>query len=240
MDKKEITEHWDEWWKETDIPDWDDIRQLVYEALLAEDISFKNEKILEAGSGSGAVSLKLAERGSKVFLLDTSKNALSYSKKKFLNKKVKAEFVCASIFHMPYKENVFDVVWNAGVLEHFFGEEQIDALKEMKRVCKKYGKIITMNPHSSAIFYRVGKWYAEKIGKWQYGYERPLKTLKNNFGKAGIIYKKEYNIGFAASLYFLRYIPFGGYFAKVIRRLEKIFTLLRFSGYLLITVGEKK
>jgi len=234
------TKVWDDFWRNHEASEWDSISQLVFNVLLKEIFDFKNKKILEAGSGSGRISLKVAEKGAKVFLLDYSESAVTLSKRNSSKKKIKSEIVRASIFNIPFKENVFDIVWNAGVLEHFSEEKQIKALEEMRAVCKKKGKIITMNPYVRAYFYRLGKWYAKRTGKWEVGYEKPIKTLGKKLEDLDIKIKNEYNTGFMESVDFLGYIPYTTYLTPIIRKLKKIFTSLGVGGYLLITVGEKK
>lgn len=240
MNHFEVEKTWNEIWKETkELPCWDDLSQLIYDALVKQINNFNKKKILEAGSGTGRISLRLARNGARVYLIDSSQSAINISKELFKKEEIKADFKCASIFKIPYPDNFFDIVWNAGVLEHFEKEKQIQAIKEMVRVSKKNGLIITFNPYSKAIFYRIGKWFGEKRGRWIAGYEKPVKTLKEDFKRNGIKYINEYDVGFKETLRFLGYIPYGRFLIKIIDKLEKFFVYLNFKGYLLVSIGKK-
>jgi ubiquinone/menaquinone biosynthesis C-methylase UbiE len=200
---------------------------------------FKDKKILEAGCGSGRISLRCAQHGADVYLLDVCQEAVKVAKKAFTKNKETLNIIQASIFNIPFKDNYFDVVWNAGVLEHFLEYEQIHALEEMKRVCKNRGLIITMVPCSKAIFYRIGKFYQEKTRKWKWGYEKPIKTLNRLYKKSLIRLEREFSVGFEEQLQFILSIPHMGYLVLLLRKIERLFSLLGLGGYLLVSIGVK-
>jgi SAM-dependent methyltransferase/ribosomal protein S18 acetylase RimI-like enzyme len=101
--------------------------------------SATDEKILEVGCGTGYSSHKLADIGNNVFALDYSPQAKNFWSKKLAN------FLVADGFHIPLKSNSFDLVWNAGVLEHFSNPQ--DMLREMIRVCKPNGTVCVFVPY---------------------------------------------------------------------------------------------
>jgi len=49
----------------------------------------------------------------------------------------------------------------------------------MARVTKQDGEILIYNFYYKAIFYKIGKWGAEKFDKLEFGPEIPLKFLRN-------------------------------------------------------------
>ncbi len=102
----------------------------------------KGSKLLHAGSGTGQVDEDIIQKYD-ITALDISKEALKLYK---LNNGDKAKLIHADIFHIPVKSSVFNGVYNMGVMEHFTNEENIEILKELKRVLKKDGKIVLFWP----------------------------------------------------------------------------------------------
>ncbi|MEM4505318.1 MAG: class I SAM-dependent methyltransferase [Candidatus Bathyarchaeia archaeon] len=234
-------EIWENIWKHEKISEWNRLCQIIFEVLQRELKSFEGKRIIEAGCGSGRVSLRLAQHGADVYLLDICKEAVKYAKNISQKKKLNANvnIIRASIFNIPFRDDCFDIVWNAGVLEHFLSYEQLYALKEMKRTCKNGGSIIIMVPYSKAVFYRVGKFYQERRRRWKWGYERPFKTLRQLYNKAAIHLKREFNVGFEEQLAFIFCIPGMGRMAPLLRKLKRPLFILGIGGYLLIAIGIK-
>lgn len=175
-------------------------------------------------------------------MLDVNENAIEICKNVFAKNKIDGAFILEVLFNMPFEDNTFDMVWNVGVLEHFEGQEQIAALREMARVTKPSEMLITYNPYYKAIFYRIGKWWAEKLGKWEFGPEIPVKSLKNQGNLAGLVFIKEYTICAKDQLGFLDRYIFKG-IGKITRYTtgwvpEQLWIQL-FDGYLLASVFRK-
>lgn len=112
-------------------------------------------KILEAGCGSGKLSLALAIKGNRVYLGDISNN-VGISVRKNINMVkshypyIEAQFIKHSILDIGLKDNTFDLVFNEGVLEHWFNRtDRIAVLKEMKRVTKRGGIVMIIVPNGS-------------------------------------------------------------------------------------------
>lgn len=113
-----------------------------------------------------------------MFYLDISPNALTLARKHFKEAKLPTRFVCGSIFEMPFKEGTFDIVWNVGVIEHFLEDDQCHCLREMSRICKENGLIITLVPNERSVLYRSGRDFRVKRKLWKLGYEKGLISLK--------------------------------------------------------------
>ena len=241
MFQKEI---WDEVWKKQEHSDWGSSPQMIYETLIKEIGNIKGKKILEAGSGTGRISMRLGMEGADVSLLDFSELAIEQSKVRFGKHGVEAEFIVGDIMNM---ENIqtgkYDVVWNAGVLEHFDYNQQMKSLKEMKRILKPGGLLITLNPNARSMMYRIGKWYMEKTNQWSYGQELPIYTLEPLAKALDINLIEEYSIGLEQTLDFFSYIPesatvkhaFECWFENMSLREKN-----EMEGYLLVSVFQDK
>ena len=155
----------------------------------------RNKLVLEAGCGTGRFCCLLAKDypNSEVVGIDISPNSLKIANflKKFLQIS-NVIFEMGNLFHIPYPDNYFDVVFNEGVIEHFSLEENPnykDALKEMIRVAKPKGKIVVGVPNWYCLPHTFYKWILKKAGKkYQYGYEKSFKEseLKNLFSEFGL------------------------------------------------------
>ena len=75
-------------------------------------------KILEAGSGTGGLSQQLAKAGADVFVLDIVPACLQAARRKGAAPGT-LQGVVGDLFHCPFPDGAFDVVFNSGVMEHF-------------------------------------------------------------------------------------------------------------------------
>lgn len=233
---------WDQIWaNEKHIP-WDPLSERIFNTLVSEFGSFSGKSILEAGSGTGRISLRMAGEGARVILVDYSEQALDNSKDFFQNAGLMATFIHADVKALPMEDQVVDMSWNSGVLEHFSPSEQVEALREMGRVTSPGGKIISLNPSARCLPYRIGKFSAEQNGWWPYGEENPVDTLSIVCQEAGLRLLREYHIGFLDALEFMAFIPES-------QRLKEIMEFFYnqcpkeeqglFPGYLLVSVMQR-
>ena len=164
-DEDTVRSTFDKFWiDQTDLGEIDDTCEDILRLLEQEFPRIGGASFLEVGSGSGRISVVLARRGAHVTLLDNSETAISISKELFSRHGQEATFVLDSAFDMPLPDNSFDVVWNAGVLEHFLFDDQVRMLQEMLRVLKPEGTLMTFNPSHDGRIYRLGKFLRERTG----------------------------------------------------------------------------
>ncbi len=237
-DEKLIAATFDKIWEkaqEGDLDLGDVMSARIFEVLKKEIGPPRGKRILEAGSGSGRISLHLAQSGARVSLVDISWHAIQLSRALFQSRN-DAECVQATIFQLPYPDAAFDVVWNAGVLEHFLFEDQVVIMKELGRVTKPDGLIITLNPSHFGKFYRLAKWLRERTGRWPFGRETPVKTFAYVGKAANLNVLREYDA--LSEMQFDLYGPPGRLLRNFLLRMRRMNSLLLhlFGGYLRVSV----
>lgn len=190
--------------------------------VLDRHISTSDQKILEIGSGTGRFCLALSEKypNKKIIGIDYTNESIDLSKKGAELKNLKnVEFLQADLFKLPFSDNNFDVVFENGVIEHFYNYPE--AIQEMKRVTKKGGQIII----------NVNNWYCfpktlEKkvLGKYYpFGYEKSFKhrEIKEVFDECGL---KEMEIyAYNPSNYIVRFFFFNKYVKKTMAIITSFF-----------------
>lgn len=227
------------WTDQTGLGEIDDTGEDILRLLEQEFPRIRGASFLEVGSGSGRISLVLARRGGQITLLDNSETAINISKALFARHGLDATFVLASAFGMPLPDNSFDVVWNAGVLEHFLFEDQVRMLQEMLRVLKPDGTLVTFNPSHDGRIYRLGKYLRERTGQWPFGREIPIKTLQPHANRLHAQLLHEFNASFDQQ--FILFLRPGNPAKNFFRRRPALNNWMteHFGGYLKVSVLRK-
>lgn len=122
-------------------------RQSVSKFLRSLDLKVdKNSKVLDAGSGTGLVTLGFYDAGYKpgmTVALDLSAGSLKLATGEFRkDRKTKAKKIAAvqgNVLKLPFEDETFDVVFSCGVLEYVPLD---DGLQEMSRVLKSTGRLV--------------------------------------------------------------------------------------------------
>ena len=108
----------------------------------------KNNSILDIGCGRGDFTNGFIKCGLKTYAVDKFDTCKNYSPKVILK-------TCdIEDDGIPFKENMFDIVYSKSVIEHFYKPEIL--IKEMMRVLKPGGLAITMCPsweYNIKVFY---------------------------------------------------------------------------------------
>ena len=110
---------------------------------LLEEFSVKNSNILDWGGGFGHLSVMVS-------LLGRNATLFSIVDKGFHWKKIQSKYALNIVFEpdaiksLSLKDNTFDCAVSCGVLEHVreTGGDELDSLRELKRVVVKKGIII--------------------------------------------------------------------------------------------------
>jgi demethylmenaquinone methyltransferase/2-methoxy-6-polyprenyl-1,4-benzoquinol methylase len=124
--------------------------------------------VLEVGFGTGqtliASALKVGNEG-QVYGIDLSSKMLEKTRKRVkklaLTKRVDLQLGDAR--QLPYKENVFDVLFNSYMLDLIDTPELTTVLKEFERVLKPGGRLVVVNLSKGE------SWYSNmKLYEWIY------------------------------------------------------------------------
>lgn len=130
------------------------------ENIIHDDTVFSAKSyILEAGCGVGAQTKIIAARNpdSDFLSIDISSDSIAEAEQTIKSAGINnVEFRQADIYDLPFDNVLFDSVIVCFVLEHLHDPPQ--ALKELKRVLKKGGRIIVIEgDHGSTFFYPDSK-----------------------------------------------------------------------------------
>lgn len=117
---------------------WDSFEK---QYLIPHIKSAHGKNVLDAGAGTGRISVKLKAAGADVTALDISKEMLDLLHAKSSDIKT----VEGELENMPFKDESFDMVFSSLALVHLKKIEPF--LDECYRVLKDDGKLILVNVH---------------------------------------------------------------------------------------------
>ncbi len=150
-EEKEIKNHWNAIWEDHNngkIKFFEKIYYSIFKEQFSSKTLFKHimkeiKKLpskelstIEIGCGSGLVQKKLYKTlNCNTDFFDISPEALEYSKKCLRDSynPEKHKFIEGSLLNIPIPDNQYDIVFNAGVMEHFNLEDQIKGIAEIGR-----------------------------------------------------------------------------------------------------------
>jgi 2-polyprenyl-3-methyl-5-hydroxy-6-metoxy-1,4-benzoquinol methylase len=168
----------------------------------------RNKTYCEVGSGTGTTSAMLASLGANVTLIDHSPKALSFTKSLFSKLHLKGNYCLMDAFNLGITVASFDVVWNGGVIEHFYDSDKINLIREMWRILRPGGVLCILAPNQFDLPFVLYKFVAERLGLWPYGFEDDLtpSRLERLSQQAGLAYSKIFSYNPVVGWWF---IPFG-------------------------------
>jgi ubiquinone/menaquinone biosynthesis C-methylase UbiE len=190
-------------------------------------------KIIEVGCFSGVGSFILDESFDKT-LLDLSSHGLSLAHQLFDSFGKTATFIQADMFDMPFPNSFFDVVFNAGVIEHFSFAERKKALVEYGRILKPDGVMIIAFPNHYSRPYRMAYRYLNWRGRWNYPKEEQIYDLSEELRETDLKVQLRSVTAKNTVFFYLNQIPFLG------ALLKPLFLVSSYEGYLSIITIKKK
>jgi len=131
----------------------------------------KGKSFCEVGCGSATNSSVLAGMGADITLVDISPKALEFARKYFEQRGLHANFANQDALNMEFRDSTFDVVWNAGVVEHFDDAGKIKLIAEMWRILRPGGTLLVKVPNRWDVPFMIYKAWALWRKTWPYGFE---------------------------------------------------------------------
>ncbi len=119
---------------------WDSFEQ---DALNPYIEAAEGKKVLDAGAGTGRVSLRLHQAGAQVTALDISPDMLAILEKK----EPGIETVMGDMLSMPFGDESFDMVFSSLAMVHLKKTELTPFLDECYRVLNDDGQLVLVNIH---------------------------------------------------------------------------------------------
>jgi malonyl-CoA O-methyltransferase len=131
---------------------WDSFEKDKLAPYIADSAGME---VLDAGAGTGRITLKLYAAGARVTALDISPDMLEILKRKEPN----IRCVEGDMENMPFKDESFDMVFSSLALVHLKKVEPF--LDECYRLLKDGGRLVLVNLH-----YRRAELLSDKEGKY--------------------------------------------------------------------------
>lgn len=187
----------------------------------------KYKKVIEVGCDTGITSLILDDQFKKTYL-DLNPKAINILEQSAKKLKKDGDFVIADMFKMPFSNESFDIVFNAGVIEHFDLYERTLALKEYARILRKDGLMLIAFPNHYSVPYRISYLYKNLRKTWLWPQEYKIYDLRREIEQAGLCFEKRIVVN---KENILNWIDFCYPLKKTLFWLDKC---LNFEGYLTV------
>jgi ubiquinone/menaquinone biosynthesis C-methylase UbiE len=136
----------------------------IFAKKLDQEIPF-GSRVLEAGCGTGQLSISLSRFNRQITGIDLSKNSLIEAKKFIdLNGITSVDLIRMNIFKMFFYDEYFDVVISNGVLHHTHNPRL--AFSKLCNVLKNHGLIVIGLYHSyGRIIHNIRQFFIKIFGK---------------------------------------------------------------------------
>lgn len=127
---------WGHFYKDAGDREYSERHQEVHREFLDAVSLEKPARLLEAGCGSGIMSVYFSKRGAEVTALDRDAEVLSVARRASDGLGGAAKYVEGDLFDLPFGPDAFDAVFSQGVLEHFDDAAIRRAVTEQLRVAR--------------------------------------------------------------------------------------------------------
>jgi len=218
-----------------------------YVEMLKENSSIRpGAWICEPGCGTAGASAILAAENRVMFVgLDIDPKALEIARSKIQEENVcdRCDLILGDMFYLPLRDGACELVWNAGVLEHFKQPQDEDAIMEMARVTKPSGEVFLLVPNRFHIgAFNVKVLYKLRGRRHAFGYQRDYSVweIERKIRKVGLVVKKSF--GFKLGLILMyRKLAHGLGLGKIYDTLERTHTKIhKIFGEWIVVVGIKQ
>ena len=146
-------------------------------------------ELLDLGCGTGAHSIKLAERGFTVTAVDLTWRGVVAARDRFREKGLDVDVVVADAEYSPFRDGSFDVAWTSLLLHHF---PKLDRLpRELARIVRK--SVVALEPNAGNVL----SWIAFNIVNPIWGISSTTKNQRALWPKP--LHTTFANVGFRVS-----------------------------------------
>ena len=130
--------------------------------------SLAGKKVLEIGSGAGALACRMARHGAELTAVDITTQGTTLTSRNAALQGLRVAVIQGDAETLPLPDNTFEFVWSWGVLDHTRSTEA--CLAEVCRVLKPGGRGLMMVYHrTSAVYYLKGLWWLIARGRIFHG-----------------------------------------------------------------------
>jgi len=138
-------------------------RKKVLEKLYSEI----KGKVLDVATGTGDVAIDIAKytKATEIEGVDFSEEIIKKARKKARKENVKIKFSVQNVERLNYPDEIFDIVICCLGVSWFTDKRK--SLKEIKRVCKKEGKIILLEEEATKLSVQKLASQSEKIRRFE-------------------------------------------------------------------------
>jgi 2-polyprenyl-3-methyl-5-hydroxy-6-metoxy-1,4-benzoquinol methylase len=110
----------------------------------------KGKIILDAGCGTGWLTVGLAREGFSMCAIDLSRTQLKKAQFLSIHEKIDLTLVMASLSHVPFREEIFDSIVSSDVIEHI--PNLNCGFLEFHRVLKHKGSLCITTPNGFGLY----------------------------------------------------------------------------------------
>jgi 2-polyprenyl-3-methyl-5-hydroxy-6-metoxy-1,4-benzoquinol methylase len=189
----------------------------------------KNKQILDVGCGMGTLSFYLAQKGAVVTGIDLSKNSIEFCKKESENRGLDIEFREMNAQVPNFEDKSFDIIVGSRIIHHLPDLELF--FKECKRLLKKKGNIVFIEPLKKNIIVELNRKYFAPERRTRHEHPLYISDLMPAKKVFGNLEHWEYFLISPLAMFFRDFIRNHNLFKtsyKVLNIIEKPLTKIRF------------
>ncbi len=169
----------------------DEFRYKQYSALenFCEFEKFENKKVLDIGPGRGQETHNFIRNGADLEVLEFATQGVELLAKRRELFNLEFDIFQGDAAQMPFKDNVYDLVFSYGVLHHI--PDILKSIKEVERIVKPGGKVKLMLYHKGYFYYIIMliQWYILKGNFLKYSWKQYIKiAMEQREGPCPVVY----------------------------------------------------
>jgi len=130
----------------------------------------KESLIVDVGVGAGALLKMILEaKQLTVVGLDISREAIRKARRKLSVFKSNSSLILGDVFHLPFRDGIFDVVISLGLIEHF--KDSFTPMLNVLKLVKKEGYAFISVPQRRSLHTPYKRWHI-RMKTWPFGFEK--------------------------------------------------------------------